>query len=68
MARVGQFSGGTEGYGRALSFVHPTDNDFEKGRYDPALLALHLAPSDLEDLQSRVQDLYRSLQGDREWF
>lgn len=72
MARSGSFSGGTNQIGVALPFVHPADNDFEKGRFAPRLLRYarihHLTQRELRELQSRVNDLYLVMQGERDFY
>lgn len=67
MARQGQFSGGTAAVGRSLSFVHPRDNNFEKGKYAPELLGLKLSDSKRDELQQRIDDLYKTFLGERDF-
>lgn len=67
--RTGQFSRQMVNYGQALSVVKPPKND--PGSYiSPALLdpALNLTLNQKYDLQSRIDSLYASLRGEREWF
>ncbi len=67
--RFGQFSRDMVDYGQALSVVKPPKND--PGSYiSPALLdpALSLNLSQQYDLQSRIDSLYNTLRGEREWF
>lgn len=68
MARMGQFSGGTAAIGRSLSFVHPRDNDFEKGKYAPELLKMKLTDKQRDELQDRINDLYKTFLGERDFF
>lgn len=67
MARMGSFSSDTAAIGRSLSFVHPRDNDFEKGKYAPALLKMKLTDKQRDDLQARIDDLYKVFLGEREY-
>lgn len=67
--RMGQFSRDMVTYGQAMSVVKPPKND--PGSYiTPALLdpALDLSLSQQYDLQSRIDSLYQTLRGEREWF
>lgn len=68
MARTGQFSGGTTGYGAALSYVHPRNNDFDKLRYAPELAGMDLTRAQRERLQERIDELYLTLRGERDFF
>ncbi len=67
--RFGQFSRDQVTYGQALSVVKPPNND--PGSYiQPALLdpSLHLTLEQQYDLQSRIDSLYQTLRGEREYF
>ena len=67
--RMGQFSRDMVEYGQALSVVKPPKND--PGSYiSPALMdpALHLTLEQKYELQGRIDSLYNSLRGEREWF
>lgn len=66
---MGQFSRDQVQYGQSLSVVKPPKND--PGSYiSPALLdpQLDLSLAQKYDLQSRIDSLYNSLKGEREWF
>jgi hypothetical protein len=66
MARVGEFTGGQAGYGQPLSYKHPIDNDFNKGRFAPRLLAMDISDSKRVDLQERIDELFAVLRGERD--
>lgn len=67
--RMGQFSRDMVQYGQALSVVKPPHNDpgsyISRALLDPAL---DLTLTQKYDLQSRIDSLYNSLRGEREWF
>ena len=64
MARMGNFAGPSEPYGQPLSFIHPTDNDFAKARFNPILLdpRLKLTNAQRRRLQAKADDLAALLQ------
>jgi hypothetical protein len=67
--RSGQFSRDVVPYGGSLSVVKPDNND--PGSYiDVELLSPSLAlnESQQNDLQSRIDDLYNMLRGERDWY
>jgi hypothetical protein len=68
MARRGSFSKGYVEYGAPLSFVHPQDNvmpkPFVDELYDPSL---GLTDEQREELQDRIDDLYGTLRGERDY-
>jgi hypothetical protein len=69
MARRGSFSGsGLPQYGTPLSVVHPFDNKMPP-QFDPALddPTLKLTDQQKADLQAQIDDLYHTLQGQRDY-
>lgn len=64
MARMGQFAGPSEPYGQPLSYIHPTDNDFAKARFNPILLdpRLKLTNAQRRRLQDKADRLAQTLQ------
>ena len=68
MARLGVFAGPTEAYGVSMSFVHPADNDFLKGKYDPLLLdpRLQLTDKQRREIQAEIEQVTAVLKLGRE--
>jgi hypothetical protein len=67
--RTGQFSRDQVQYGNSLSVAKPPKND-PGSRIVPELMdpAMHLSLSQQEDLQARIESLYYTLKGEREYF
>lgn len=63
--RMGQFAAQDFQFGIPVAVAKPKDNKMPI--WDSALLALNLNNQDLADLQSRVQDLYATLRGERDY-
>ena len=59
MARIGAFAGPSEPYGQPLSFIHPSDNDFAKAKFNPILLDPRWKLTDRQrrEMQRKVDDL-----------
>jgi len=59
MARIGAFAGPSEPYGQPLSFIHPSDNDFAKAKFNPILLdpRWKLTDKQRREMQRKVDDL-----------
>ena len=57
---MGTFAGATEAYGGPVSFVHPKDNDFEKARFNPAVLDPRWKMTDKQrrETQEEIDELY----------
>lgn len=68
MARRGRFSKGFVPYGAPLSYVHPSDNRLPS-HLIPELedAALGLTLDQQLDLQDRIDDLYQTLRGERDY-
>lgn len=68
MARSGEFSRGAVAYGTPLNIVHPRNNkmprEFVNALYDPGL---DLTLAQQEELQQRIDDLYQTLRGERDF-
>ena len=69
MARTGSFSGGGQLFGAPIAVVHPPDNNVDAVRYAPELLdpSLQLTEQQREELQARVDELYGTLRGERDY-
>lgn len=67
--RMGSFVRDQIQYGQSLSVKKPPNNN-PGSRIVPELLdpSLDLNLSQQEDLQSRIDSLYQTLRGEREWF
>lgn len=63
--RMGVFSNPDFQFGTPAAVVKPRDNRMPL--WDSALLALGLKNEELADLQSRVQDVYQTLRGERDY-
>lgn len=63
--RMGAFAAVDFQYGMPSAVAKPADNKYPL--FDSALLALHLTNTDLKDLQSRTQNLYETLRGERDY-
>ena len=63
--RMGSFASPDFQFGIPVAVAKPRDNKMPI--WDSALLALNLNNQDLADLQSRVQDLYATLRGERDY-
>lgn len=68
IARRGSFTKAGVDYGIPLSFVHPQDNKMP-GPFIPELqnAALSLTLTQQQDLQDRIDDLYQTLKGERNY-
>lgn len=53
-------------YGNALSFVHPPDNKMP-GPFIDQLNTMNLTEEQRQELQDRIDDLYRVLRGERDY-
>jgi hypothetical protein len=62
---MGAFSSPDFEFGIPVAVAKPADNRLPI--WDSALLALNLNNQDLADLQSRVQDVYATLRGERDY-
>lgn len=67
MARRGSFSRGGVLYGVPLSLVHPIDNRYPPQFIDDITGLGNLTLEQMQDLQDRVDDLYESLKGERDY-
>lgn len=63
--RMGTFSNPDFQFGIPAAVAKPRDNRMPI--WDSALLALGLKNEELADLQSRVQDVYATLRGERDY-
>lgn len=63
--RMGTFASPDFQFGIPVAVAKPRNNRMPL--WDSALLALNLSNEDLADLQSRVNDVYLTLQGQRDF-
>lgn len=63
--RMGTFSNPDFIFGTPVAVAKPKDNKMPL--WDSALLALNLNNEDLADLQARVNDVYLTLRGERDF-
>jgi len=66
--RKGSFSQGAISYGAPLGYIHPPDNTLPP-QFDPLLddAALGLSDAQKADLQDRIDDLFDTLRGERDY-
>ena len=67
--RQGSFSKGAVSYGQPLSFIHPIDN-LMPPQWDTVLddATLGLTDAQKQELQDRIDDLYATIRGERDYF
>ena len=63
--RIGSFPSSDFQFGIPANVAKPKNNKYPL--FDSELLALNLSNQDLQDLQSRVQSLYETLRGARDY-
>lgn len=63
--RMGSFAASDFQFGIPLAIAKPADNKYPL--WDPELVALSLSNQDLQDLQARVQSVYETLRGKRDY-